>query len=624
VSATRLGLVVFAVVGLGIADPVAATDATVPEGAPAGGWEGAAAIPAPPAVADPIERAWRSPALSLDERVSRTRRASLEAGIWSLDTAARAVQNGSFPGPPLERAEAAVALAPDLPAAHMARARALWLHGDSPIAAARAAVAALGAVPRHPEASLWFGGSALLVLAIALMAGGLLCLADGAALVVPHAVHDLGDAVSVRMPGFARGALLAALLLLPLALGEGLLGLGAALLAVGATYGSARGRVVLGLAAAALLAGAYPVARLAGATLEAFAGDPVAEAAVAVAGGVPLAQDLARLEAAAEDDLVAEWSLAIQARRGGHLGTADARYQALLEALPDDAIVLNNAAAVRLALGHMESAIELYGRAAELSGWPVVLFNLSQAYGRAFQMDELARTLGRAQELDAALVAHLTALQGADTQAFVVDLPLPVSLFWRRVLESPGGAGIAAELRAPAAPGLLGRDGRLALLVFAAALIGGSLLGMRVRASRWCTRCGRRVCPRCQPESAGRATCPPCVRLFHESAGADRALRQARIDALRKRELRWERLAWFASFAVPGLAGFLSRRPLRSLLGAFFFALAATCVVFRSGAVPDPLVAGAAAPFAFVGTAIVAGAAYAASVASCLAARRRA
>jgi tetratricopeptide (TPR) repeat protein len=436
--------------------------------------------------------------------------------------------------------------------------------------------------------------------------------------------HDLGDVVSAEMPAFARAALLAGVLLLPLVIGEGLLGLGLALLAVGVSYGPARQRFVLGLAAAAVLVGAFPAARLAGATLDAFSRDPVAEAAVAAANGIPLAQDIVRLEAAAADDLLAERALAIHAWRAGHLGRADARYQALLEVLPEDAVVANNAAGVRLGLGHMESAIELYRHAAALTGSPVVLFNLSQAYGRAFQMEKLAQTLGRAQQLDAEVVAELTALQGTDTQAFVVDLPLPASVLWRRVLELRGGEEIAAALRVRVAPGALGRDWRVTVFAFSGVLIGAGLLGWRLRASRWCARCGSRVCPRCHPESGGRGLCQSCVRLFHETAATDRTLRQTRIAALRRRELGWERVAWVASLIVPGSAGFLARCPFRGLVGAVFFAVGVTCIVWRSGAAPDPLVAGAAAPFAFVGSAVAAGCAYAIAVATCLAARRRA
>ena len=115
------------------------------------------------------------------------------AGRWKLVTS---------------QTEAAVRLAPDLPAAHVALARALWEESRAPFAATRQALEALLAIPRHTEASLWFGGSLLYVLALALVAGGLACIALAAFFAAPHATHDLGDALSGSMPAFARAALL--------------------------------------------------------------------------------------------------------------------------------------------------------------------------------------------------------------------------------------------------------------------------------------------------------------------------------------------------------------------------------------------------------------------------------
>ena len=417
-SATGKGLAMLAVLGLwatALAVPSwgAQTDSLIETTAPAEG--GSAAAPTPRSrFTDPIERAWFAPAFTLEERVLRTRRTSLALGVRSLDGAARAVLFRTELGDPLKRSAAALTLAPDLPVAHVERARALWLHGDSPIGALRAIAGALWAVPRHPEASLWLGGSVLFVLAVALVAGGLLYIAVAAALALPRAVHDLGDLSPRSIPGFARGAVLASLLLLPLLIGQGILGIAIALFAVGAVYGGFGQRFALGLAAAMVIAGAYPAAQLACATLNVFSGDPVAEAAMAATGGIALDQDRLRLEEAKADDLLAARALAMQARREGDLAQADARYQALVRALPEDTGIVNNAAGVRLRLGQVESAIELYEVAARLSGSPTVLFNLSQAYGRAFQMDNLARTLTRAQEADGEVVAHLTALQGTD------------------------------------------------------------------------------------------------------------------------------------------------------------------------------------------------------------------
>ena len=127
-------------------------------------------------------------------------------------------------------------------------------------------------IPRHLEASLWFAATGLIIASVGLVAAGLLCIAAAGIFAAPHAAHDLGDAISGEMPAFARVAFLGSLVFgLPL-LGEGLFGLALALLAIGVVYGRPGQRVVLAIAAACVIAGAYPVARLAGSTLLAFGG----------------------------------------------------------------------------------------------------------------------------------------------------------------------------------------------------------------------------------------------------------------------------------------------------------------------------------------------------------------
>lgn len=567
-----------------------------------------------------IDQAWLAPAETLEERVWRTRRAALERGLWNVDAPARALL--ATEGIPLERAEAAVLLAPDLPAAQMALARALWLHGGSPLGAIRRAFAAIASFARHPEGALWLGGSLLMVLAAGLVGGGLLCIAVAGLFSAPHAAHDLGDQISSKLPGFARAALLvSALLVLPV-LGEGILGLGLGLLTIGVVYGSTRQRIALGLAGVTILAGAYPVAGLGGAVLQALPADPVAQAALAASRGFPFPSDVARLESAPEDDLVAREALARLARREGRLGQADALYQALLKEVPGNLVVANNAANVRLHLGHMESALDLYRHALSIEESPLVLYNLAQAYGRAFQVDDLTETLQRAQVLDGELVADLTRLQGTQPEGFVLDLPVPLTALWSRVLDLEGGSTLAAELRATVAPGLLGRSAPMLAGAIVLMLAAGGIIGAGLRASRWCARCGRRVCPRCHPEVSGGELCGPCHKLFYQPERTDRELRLARIEALRERESRLDKVAWLVSVILPGAAGLLARKPVAGLLGALFFALALGALFWREGAVPDPLVAGAAGPIAFLGFAALCGIGYAVVVGSSLVARR--
>jgi tetratricopeptide (TPR) repeat protein len=587
--------------------------------AAAPGWSGGgvASPRTPPARESALLAAWHAPLASLERRVESTRRAALEVGVWELDAAAQALVQGSAGGTPVERARAAVALAPHLPAAHLALARTLWLDEEAPMDAVRAVVEGMAAIAGHTEASLWFAGSGLYLLSLALIAGSLGMILLAAALAAPHAAHDLSHLVPGRPAEFARAALLGALLLVPVALGEGVLGFALAGLAVAVAYGNRRRRVALGLALAALFAGLHPLPRWSGAFLDAFPGDPVAQAAYSLAHGTASPTDIARLEAAREHDPLALRGLAIHARQQGHLGRTDALYQQLIALDVADVAVLNNAANVRLDLGHVDSALDLYQRALGIERSAVVLFNLAQAYGLSFQVDDLNRTIEAAQRADGELIAELAALQRAKNEGFIVDLPLAVGTAWSRVLSAPPGDGLASELRAPLAPGRLGASQAGAAGAFLAAFCLAWAIGAALKTSRWCARCGERQCHACGTTIV-REVCEGCTRLFDHPERTDRTLRVQRIEELQERERRIRRIVAAASVLLPGSAGLLSDRPMRGLLGAVCFALAAVCLVFRQGVVPDPLIAGAAAPVAFLGTAAIASLLYVAFVAAAL------
>jgi tetratricopeptide (TPR) repeat protein len=600
--------------------------------APAAGEAPVDALIAEPSAAEPpipvenrvslIEQAWLAPASGLDARVAHTRRTSLELGAWSLDAAARALAAGDQSATPLERAAAAVDLAPDLPAARISFARALWLEGGEPIAAIRAAIGAVSAIGRHLEASLWFTGSGLFVLATALVAGGLLAAVLAGSAALAHAAHDLGHLLPRSTPGFARFAGLAALLALPLALGEGVLGLALALLGVGVIYGAGAHRAAFVLAAAGIGIGAYPAIRYAGAALTALPADPVAQATWAVAQGIPTPVESQRLAALAPSDALAARGLAIQARRTGDDARADELYQQLLATGADDIAALNNAADVQLALGHTERAIELYGLAARGES-PVVLFNLAQAYGRAFRVEDLNQTIAHAQRAGGEQIARLTALQSGGAESFVADLPPSPRLFWSRALRSGAGAELAQEFRDHFAPGQLGRDPRVYAAAAAAIALLGGVLGARVQPSRACRRCRERICRRCGPRGGSGDLCDGCTMLFFTPEKTDRVLRAERVNELRAREVRTARLHTWLSLLVPGAAGLVAERPLLCWLGATYFALGCAAFVWREGVVPDPLVAGAVAPVLFLGTAGFAAVGYAIAVAAAFAARRQ-
>jgi hypothetical protein len=213
-------------------------------------------------------------------------------------------------------------------------------------------------------------------------------------------------------------------------------------------------------------------------------------------------------------------------------------------------------------------------------------------------------------------------LQREQNEIFLVDLPLGAPLLWRRVLAAGSGEDLAASLRAPWAPGRLGASAQRAGFALCATLALGLALGAGLQRSRGCTRCGARLCARCETDWAG-SLCQSCDLLFNHPDRTDRALRVARLEALRKRDRLVGRAATAASLCVPGAAGLLADQPLRAFLAVQGVAVAAACLWWRAGLVPDPLIAGAAAPAVFGGIAGLSLLVFAASLLSSLAARRR-
>jgi len=577
---------------------------------------------APSQSAAEVRLAWWAEAEDPAARTRRARRAALQHGMSNLDAAARMLIGPKLRGTGLEQARTAVTLSPDLPAARMALARETWMEGDSPIAAVRMAFRALLAIPRHFEASIWFYATALYIGALALIAGGLLTLFIYGVFAFIHAAHDIGDLVSPAMPIFAGAALLGAVILVPLALQQGLLGLALTLFSVGLIYGVARQRMVLCLAAAAVLVGAFPMARLAGSLLTTYLETPV-EALVFSNDGFALPGELRLLDSVADSDPMAAMALAAASHRAGNIAEADAQYRHLLQQEPSNFAAANNAANVKLELGELDNAIGLYRRSLDVNKSATVLFNLYQAQGQAFKLDDVGPTLAAARELDSAKISELTLLQGSDLAKFTIDLPLSRRVLWERILAAPSGESFANELRSAIAPGALGRSVRISVGAFVSIAILSLVGAIRLKRSHWCSRCGRRMCPRCEPELGTDAECESCDRLFQHPETTDRVMRAARVNALRFRERRLAPIQLIVSILLPGAAGALARCPWASFVGALSAAIAILAISWRNGVTPDPLLAGAAAPMAFGLISVLALCCYSASVAISLAARSR-
>lgn len=557
---------------------------------------------ASPGESSGLERAWFGAGASLERRAEHTRRRALEVGADNLEPAARALLAADDEDHALRNARLAVGLAPDLPIAHMTLAGAYWREGEYRECFAQI-FASLAAIPRHLEASLWIAASLLVVISAVFVAGSLAFVFAVGVAGFSRAAHDLGDLLSSHLPGFARSALLFALIGIPVALGEGLLGLMLGVLGIGFVYGGPRYRVVLGLAVALFMLGLYPLLQLAGTALDALDADPVATASLAVVRDTARPAQVALLqEAELQGDGLAARVLAARSMRLGDFDRARERFGRLFEEDAADPLVLTSLGNMAFRAGRTDEAIGFYERARAVGESAVLLFDLSQAYARGFRMEEFELTLQRAQTLDADVVAELS---GFADPGFVADVPFPIAPIRSRMFARADGGALVDAAVAVVAPGWIGRSPTHVAAAFLLVLLGGSLLTGRYQQAGRCGRCGRRICARCDDSMWSSELCDGCHHLFNRPQGTDPQLRMTRISALRRREARVEKASTLASVVVPGVSGLLARRPDLSLVSILFFLAAVALFAWRGGVVPDPLAVGHAGPLAFVAAGVV-------------------
>ena len=531
--------------------------------------------------AEKLRRAWEDRGLGFETRVDRLRDASLALGILDVDAAARALLLDESLGDRRERTAAAVLLAPGLPDAHAAHAVSRLIDDRDPGGALASLRVGFRSLPRNLEASVWMRATAADALVRGLLACGLLFLFVAAGTTAPRAVRWIAD--RWQMPAVSAAAGLAAALLLPAALGEGLFGIAVACGAFAMAWGRLEQRLVCTTALAAVVLALHPLAAWRDAEAAVLLDAPVAASVHHAERTLANPLDLARLEFAASSDRLAARALAVHAKRSGEIRRADAEFRELLvneegveTEIPE---LLANAANVRLALGETEEASELYERAAQMSPTPLLLFNLSQVYGRAIRLEEQDLALAEAQTFDAEAVRSLISLVASHEGVGIVDLPVPpVSV--RARATRVGSRGVP-ELRARYAPGFAGGS-------FAGAGFG---LGLSVAAGAWFGR-GLRA-----RRSGGNDS------VTRREGSTDPTARMARLEARRIRQRRLDRVrAWIAAI-VPGACALQKGRPLLGFLAVAAAVAAFVCFGARSGVVPDVFAVGALGGLTFgVGT----------------------
>lgn len=567
-----------------------------------------------PVVAKPVEvaeervaAAWRAAPPTDHARAAALLRTRLEYGLGDLVAPARVIAAGATPEAPHVHAGLARDLASGVPAFQLDHAVALFRSGDT-----GAATLALGetgiALASNLLAQLWWVESLAHLLVIVLVAASFAFFALAAILVWSDAAHDLGDLLSAHTPTFARYAALAALVLLPFVLGEGLLGLALSLFVLGFWYGSGRQRNALVMAAILFVVGLHPVAQLSAITRQLVEGDPVVASTLRVLENHETSADVERLEAAAADDPVAAHALAYRDRRYGLMESSRDRLLSIVEAYPSDYVALANLGNIEHRRGNTAGAIDYYERAAAVEYDATLLFDLSQAYASAFRMEEYEATIAHAQRVDDEEVA---ALSKAGEASLVADLGFPAFQLRDRFAGVLLHSGVESELMGFFAPGRLAGAWYVTAGAFALLALLGLLLADRWDHASRCTRCGHRICGRCEATVWSNEICEDCHHLFRSPENTDPSLRMARLQALSEREVRFDRVWLALSLVVPGMAGFAARRPDLAMVGLLLFVWVAATAVWPAGPFEDPMLMGDTALLAFALPGLLAAFAYA-------------
>ncbi len=545
---------------------------------------------------DRVASVWRT-STTARTRAEALQRLRMEAGLGDLVVPASLIsEEAASEQHPEAYSALALELAPETPAFLFEHALALWQAGDVGSAFRMFSRSLVNLVTRF-EARLWLLDAFMPPLLIVFLVAPFAFLVLAAARVWSHAAHDLGDVASAYMPSFARHALLASLILAPMMLGEGVLGLALGLFALAFLYGDGRQRSAVATAAVMLIIGLHPLAQFSNVTATFIDADPIAGSVLNVANGAGTRADLERLDAVASRDLAAAHALAHHDRRQGRIQASQQRLESILERDPGDVVALANLGNLALRGGDADDAIAFYERAAAQHSHPTLLFNLSQAYALAFRLDDHEATLARAQRLGGREVARLSSLGDA---TLVADLGFPLAellgqrLFSQVLSHRPTSGAVAAL-----APGWLGRSELATIGAFALVWLGAWLLGRCWTHASRCGRCGARICERCQETVWSEELCEDCHHLFESPQATDPALRMARLQALSEREVRFDRIWLTLSLCVPGMAGFAARRPDLALLGLLLFAWSATWVVWPRGPFAEPLLMGGAAAVSF-------------------------
>jgi tetratricopeptide (TPR) repeat protein len=504
-------------------------------------------------------------------------------------------------------ARTAVVLAPDLPDAHLALARARFAEAPTRPGASLAALGdAAAAGVREPHSVRAFYGdlasAALAAVIVAAIATALLLLVRRLRLFL----HDFHDLPLLRGTARVQSTFLALVLLgLPVVFGLGpAVGVAVALLAVWLYLGFAE-RVVASLALAALVA--VPWATGAAARATAWTGS-LAEVVHDLEHGAVSDEQAAEIAARFADAPAPApvWAaLGRHHKRRGNLDEA-LRYDRLAVAADPRAPELQvNLGNVLFLKDDLEGAKAAYLAATDRAAGDLVAlgaahYDLSKLYLRTADMSQSAAAREKAEREAGEFLRRYGSDDDFSANRYLVDVPVPAEK--ERTLAADDGAPLALEawIQRRLAGGVPRAAWPWGPLAFLGALWLLALVGGRLRPARACERCGGAACRRCDP-SAGEL-CGQCVNVFVHKGLVDARDRLRKEAQVRRRQQFVSVTTRILSIVGCGAGQIFHGAVVRGALLLVATLFTAFVLWFWRGIVPPPQ----PTPYALVGKLLVA------------------
>lgn len=499
--------------------------------------------------------------------------------------------------------DAAERAAPDLVAVHSSRALVLWTAGDLG-GTLTSFAAAISAQARDPLAS-----SQVLARVLALLlAAVVLLLALLAALAGLPALRLLSFDVLHALPKGAHGGQVLALVVIagvaPLVVGAGPVFGSLWVLSLAWLYLTTRERVLTGVVAVlclALPAGVDAVARL-----SSYPGSRAdrAQRALFDAHAEPLREAL-KARPPAELDDYERAALAMWDKREGRLDEARRRFEGVTRssslAEPELAFAHGGLGVIAALQGDETVALEEIGKA--LSGDPrayTAAFDASVLHYRGGRTDKAESAVAPvAKEAPALLNAFRRTTYRAPDQvvthnrAFVDVYPQPLAILRKGLASTTDSQDTAEAISRSLLRGELGTRALAFLAAFLLAWLLLLALGKKLAPAQGCVRCGHPASRRVDSKDVPADTCSQCFHAFVST--------KSRIDAgvkLRKereiiqRRTRLGRAILLLGVLCPGAGHIFGGAPVRGALFASLHTLGLGALLFASGIVPMPRLAG--------------------------------